>query len=272
MVMPVAFQVAEQSARDNPYLDLDSAVDPQRALSQSLALADAIEAVGVPVQRFAGDPDCPDGVFPNNVFGTTPGRLVIGSMRHPVRRAEAVNPEIRAYFRDRELVDLSERDLVAELTGAMVIDRARGIGYCGMSQRVDPAGLAAMHEAFGLRLSFHFDLAPDEYHTNVVLSVLASRACVLHPDAFTDPAACEAIAAVYPGRTLRLNEEEKLAFAANCIALTERDLFLSATAARVLRPASREALESWGFTLHAVELDEIEKAGGSLRCMIAEIF
>lgn len=270
MVMPQEFRVDSESASDNPYMDLVHAVDPQRARIQALALADRIEAAGVGVTRFEGHVDTPDAVFPNNVFGTTPGRFIVGRMLHPGRRREAEHAGIRAHFAARELVDLSGLDGVAELTGPLVIDRPRGIGYCGMSQRVDAKGRAAMHAAFGLQLTFAFDLAPGEYHTNVVLSVLAGRACVLHPGAFVDPEVPEAIAAAYPGRTLRLEAAEKQAFAANCIALTERDLFMSATGVRALRPGSRAALEAWGFHIHSCELDEIEKAGGSLRCMVAE--
>jgi N-dimethylarginine dimethylaminohydrolase len=141
-----------------------------------------------------------------------------------------------------------------------------------MSTRVDEAGLQAMHQAFDLRLTFAFDLRPGEYHTNVVLAVLAGRACVLYPGAMVDSEVPAAIAAAFPGRTLELDTAEKLAFAGNCIALTQNDLFMSATAAPVLRPHSRQVLEDWGFRLHFVQLDEIEKAGGSLRCMVGEVF
>ena len=41
---------------------------------------------------------------------------------------------------------------------------------------------------------------------------------------------------------------------------------------RALRPSSVQALESWGFRVHEVDVDELEKGGGSLRCLIAEIF
>jgi hypothetical protein len=47
---------------------------------------------------------------------------------------------------------------------------------------------------------------------------------------------------------------------------------MSRTAADALRPKNRALLDAWGFRLHAAALDEIEKAGGSLRCMVAEIF
>jgi N-dimethylarginine dimethylaminohydrolase len=39
-----------------------------------------------------------------------------------------------------------------------------------------------------------------------------------------------------------------------------------------LSAAERAAFARAGFTLHAVPLPEIEKAGGSLRCCIGEIF
>ena len=141
-----------------------------------------------------------------------------------------------------------------------------------MSKRVNQAGLEAMHEAFDLKMTFAFDLDPEEYHTNVVMMVLASRACVIYPGAFVDPAVPEAIASAYPNRTLVLNQSEKDAFAGNCIALTNHDLFMSQTGVNALRVSSRETLESWGFTIHSTDLHEIEKAGGSLRCMVAEIF
>jgi len=272
MVMPRAFRVDPESSADNPYLDLSSPVDPERARRQAEHLAEAVEACGVPVIRFPGCAETPDAVFPNNAFATAPGRFIVGRMRHAGRRREARRADIRDFFSDRELFDLSTVDCVAELTGPLVIDRARNIGFCGMTERVDEAGLEAMHRAFGLRLTYQFGLVPGEYHTNVVMSVLAGRACILYPGAFSDARTPEAIAVAFTGRTLFIDEDEKNDFAANCIALTETDLFMSERAAASLRPSSSATIASWGFTLHTVPLDELEKAGGSLRCLLAEIF
>lgn len=275
IVLPEQFYVETQTARDNRYVDTEAEADSGLAWRQTEDLARLVESVGLTVKRFDGRRDQPDGVFSNNVFATAPGRLVVGSMFHPVRQPEAERDDIRAWFLEDlgyELVDLHPRNCVAELTGVLVIDRARRVGFCGMSQRVDEAGLEAMHEALGLELTYRFDLNDDEYHTNVVLSVLAGRAAVLHPAAFRDPAVPEVLAAAYPGRCLAVTDEEKLAFVANCIALTDTDLFMSAAAAAVLRPESRAALTDWGFTIHSTDLSEPELAGGSLRCMITEVF
>jgi len=275
LVEPSGFRLSKQSAKDNVYMDLSVSVDPDRALDQHRRLSERITACGIPAVRFPGHATTPDELFPNNVFGTIPGRLIVGRMLHPERQLEAGREDIRAFFSQLmryEQVDLSTRDLVAELTGATVIDRSHRIGYCGMTQRVDEAGCRAMHEAFDLALTFKFDLNPDEYHTNVVMAVLASRALVICPEAFADPDVPAAIASAYDGHVLQITAAEKEAFAGNCIALNFKDLFMSQTAVEALDPAKIELLESWRFNIHAVEMDEIEKAGGSLRCCVAEIY
>jgi len=274
MVEPAEFTVCSESAVDNHYMNLADTTDPDRALAQSRALAQIISRQGIDVISFPGDPGTPDAVFPNNVFATTKDRFIIGHMLHPGRQKEAERKDIRSHFiaQDYETVDLSRRDCIAELTGPLIIDHARRIGFCGMTGRVDQVGLEAMHDAFNLKLVFKFDLLAEEYHTNVVMMVLAGRACVIFPGAFVDPLVPQAIARAFPGRTLILNKKEKDAFAGNCIALTDKDLFMSQTGVDALSAVSLASLKDWGFSIHSVSLDEIEKAGGSLRCMVAEIF
>ncbi|MGK7295899.1 MAG: arginine deiminase-related protein [Candidatus Wenzhouxiangella sp. M2_3B_020] len=275
LVEPTDFSLSRQAAQDNTYMDLTVGVNPALALRQHRDLTDRIADCGVPVIRFPGRSENPDDLFPNNVFATIPGRFIVGAMLHPERRQEAQRPDIRAFFTELMRypeVDLSTRDLVAELTGVMVMDRSRRLGFCGLTHRVDEAGCEAMHEAFELALTFRFDLKPEEYHTNVVMSVLASRALVICPDAFVDPEVPAAIAEAFPGHVLEISREEKEAFAGNCLAVTFTDLFISQRAWRTLAPEKRRLVESWDFDVHAVELDEIEKAGGSLRCCIGEIF
>jgi hypothetical protein len=243
----------------------------QRALAETL-----------PAICFTGDPATPDAVFPNNVFATAgrtgptaPGRVLIAQMRHPVRQREAERADILGFFTDvlgYEIHDLRGHAGIGELTGSLVIDRARGLGFCGLSERCDTAGAAAMHAAFGLRATLLFDLAPGEYHTNVVLSVLAGRAVSICPDGFADATVVDAIAALYAPHAIRLDASEKSAFAGNCIAPTRDAVWMSQVAADALRPASRAGFERAGFVVRSVPLDEIEKAGGSLRCCVGEIF
>lgn len=273
LVAPEGFALAEQSASDNAYMDLGVAVDPRRALDQHRDLQRALSS-SLPVVAFPGDPATPDGLFPNNVFATAPGRLVIGHMRHPVRQREAERADIRGFFAAMGYAetDLRAQPGICELTGALVIDRARGLGFCGLSERCDEAGAAAMHAAFGLRGTLMFDLAPGEYHTNVVMSVLAGRALVVCPAGFADPAAAAAIASLYAPHVVELTPAQKASFAGNGIALSPDRVWLSAAGAASLTAAQQACLQHAGFALGQVALDEIEKAGGSLRCCVAEIY
>ena len=274
LVAPEGFALADESARDNRYMDLARTVDAERALAQHRGLQRALSAVR-PTICFAGDPATPDAVFPNNAFATAPGRVMLGHMRHPMRQHETERADIRGFFTDTlgyELHDLRKQPGICELTGALVIDRARGLGFCGLSERCDETGAAAMHAAFDLRATLLFDLAPGEYHSNVVMSALAGRGLAVCADGFADPAVPAALAALYAPAVVELNRSEKAAFAGNCIAVTDDTVWMSEAAADALSSRSRRGFEQAGMALNVVALDEIEKAGGSLRCCVGEIF
>ena len=279
LVSPDGFMRAEQSAQDNRYMADAEAFDAGAALREHHALHRALSE-DVPVFCFPGCEATPDAVFPNNVFATArvggEPRLVIGRMRHPVRQREAERPDIRGFFRDTlgyAEVDLSTQPHPCELTGALVIDRARGIGFCGLSERCDEAGAARMHEAFGLRATLMFDLAAGEYHTNVLLAVLAGRAAVVCPDRLLAPGLVDALRAIYGPHVVVLSAAEQAAFAGNAIALTGNAVWMSRRASASLSGASRRQLETGaGFAVRSVGLDAIEAGGGSLRCCVAEVF
>ena len=278
LVTPEGFCRADESATDNRYMADADGFDARAALDEHRRLQAALSA-SVPTIVFPGDPDTPDATFPNNVFATArvdgAPRCIVGRMRHPVRQREATRTDIRDFFANVvgcSLLDLSMQPHPCELTGALVIDRARGLGFAGLSERCDEAGARLMHEAFGLRATLLFDLAPGEYHTNVVLAVLAGRAAILAPSGFADPADVDAIASLYAPHALRLSQQEAAAFAGNAIALDPERVWMSAGADRALRAESRERLAAAGFEVHSVGLDAIEAAGGSLRCCVAEIF
>ncbi len=243
LVAPSDFRLAAESAGDNVYMAMHESVDSTRAATEHAALASALSEC-LPTIVFPGNRDTPDALFPNNAFATIPGRLIIGAMRHAVRQGETGRDDIRGFFADLlqyEIVDLSTLPLVAELTGSLVIDRARGIGYCGLSERCDMAGARAMHDAFGLKLMFCFELARGEYHTNVVLAILATRAVIVAADGIADPAVVDAIASVYSPHVLKLDGAQKSAFAANAIALSSNIAWMSARARSSLDAQQRDA-------------------------------
>jgi len=280
MVAPDGLRVDAESASDNAYMDLGREVDLPRALAQHATLQRAL-ARRLPTIAFPGDAATPDAVFPNNVFATVRvagevgGRLLVGRMRHPLRQREAERADIRRFFVDAmgyQLFDLRGLPGLSELTGTLVIDRARAIGFAGLSPRCDYEGVRAMHAAFGLRATLAFELTAGEYHTNVVMSALGGRSLVLGPSAFVDPAVPEALAELYGKGCILLDADELRAYAGNCIALDQDRVWMSERAADALTAGTRRAFAERGWHVASVPLDEIEKAGGSLRCCVAEIF
>ena len=129
-----------------------------------------------------------------------------------------------------------------------------------------------MHDAFGLALTFCFALADGEYHTNVVMALLAGRLALIAPDGFADAEAPRAIARSLDDRVVWLSRAQKNAFAGNAIALATDRTWISARGTGSLDPDQLAEIERAGFRIGDIALDEIEKAGGSLRCCIAEIF
>jgi hypothetical protein len=274
LVSPDGFSLATESAKDNVYMAMQSSVKTDVAIRQHHYLAYALSQ-HLPVITFPGRIETPDAVFPNNVFATANNRLILGHMKHAVRQTEADRTDIVEFFTNvlrYTCIDLRTQPGICELTGSLIIDHSRNIGFCGLSERCDEAGARAMVQAFQLKACLLFDLAKAEYHTNVVLSILAGRAAVIAPSGFADVAVSDAIAQFYSPHALLLSSAEKNAFVANVIALSDKDVWMSQTAATHLSAFHQEAFDSAGFNVRAVDLSEIEKAGGSLRCCIGEIF
>lgn len=275
LMSPTGLSTLAVTQADNRYMATDATVDEVGVHAEHRALAAALSSE-LPVWTFPGDAATPDATFLNNAFATVPGRLILGAMRYPERQRETRRRDVRDFFEALlryERVDLAAaRGCVAELTGSLVIDRRRGVGFCGLGERCDLAGAEAMHAAFGLRLTFAFDLAAGEYHTNVIMSVLGGRTAVLCPQGFADGAAAQAIHEAYGDELVELSEAEKAGFAGNCISLRPGTVWMSGHARRSLSAAAAEAVAARGWRIRSVELAQIEKAGGSLRCCVGEVF
>ncbi|MEM9182806.1 MAG: arginine deiminase-related protein [Pseudomonadota bacterium] len=269
------FSVATETADDNQYLDLDEPARSEEAWLQQCKLAQTLRDLGLPTVSFSPLAGAGDSVFPNNAFATNQRRLITGAMHYPGRQRETTHPGIRQFFCQTlgyELVELDRAQCTAELTGSLIIDHARRVGFCGLSERADAAGAAVMHEAFGLRATFLFALEPQEYHTNVVLSVLAGRGAIAYAPEASQQSLREVLDALYGAQVHYLTEAEKNHFAANCLAVTSGDVVMSKRAAEALSEASAAWFRQADFTVTGVDVSELERAGGSVRCMIGEIF
>ena len=161
-----------------------------------------------------------------------------------------------------------------------MLDRAYRVAYACWSPT--DAGLLA---AFGERLGYTvlgFDaVGPDGqaiYHTNVLMNVGVGFA-VICTQALPDPGQRAAVLAslVASGHAIVDLRADQLAnFAGNMLALEnqagEQILAMSSRALASLDPAQREALARHARLVSAPIPTIEDQAGGSVRCMLAEIF
>ena len=268
----------------------------QRALREfdAFAAALAAEGVGVCVVPDSDSPPKPDAVFPNNwVSFHADGTVVLYPMyaenRRAERRTEVVDAVVRETgFKVRRVLDLTSHEKAGrflEGTGSLVLDHVSRVAYACRSPRTDE--IVAREWAREMDYELELFTATDEsgtpiYHTNVALHV-GTRIAVV---------ALEAIAAADRGRiserlaasaheVLAIDHAEMHAFAGNMLEVGSWDeylgdfniLVMSETARHALATSKYKRLYSSVDAVLAVPLDVIERhGGGSVRCMLAEIF
>ena len=260
MVRPDHFRVAYTI---NPYMDLLGQPDPVRALQQWDTVVATLESLGVKVEVLGQRPDAPDMVYAMNlgfVAGTIDGagRVVMSHMRHPQRRVERVSAA--PWFADRGFVPVEVgRDGVGGHLEA-------GDAFCwgdavvaGFGPRTDELGLKSLAVELGTRVRGVQLVHPAMYHLDLAFCPLDSTRAIVCPDAFDRPGA-SALLDLVP-EPLVLTEAEALTFCANSV-VVGRTVVMPACPDRV-----RRRLEAWGFEVVVVEVDELHKGGGSVRCL-----
>ncbi len=297
MVRPRHFGFNAQTAVTNRFQTSGGASDvPQRALREFDAFAAALtgEGVTVCVAEDSDHPRKPDAVFPNNwVSFHRDGTVVLYPMhaenRRAERRQEVIDTVVRTTgFRVNRVVDLTRHETAGrflEGTGSLVLDHVARVAYACRSPRThdDVAVKWARELGYDLEL---FDAADEGgtpiYHTNVLMHV-GSRIAVVALDAISETDRARIAARLEnSGRGIvAIDHAEMNAFAGNMLEVGSWDEYLGDYTILVMSETARHALATDKYkhlyasvdAVLAVPVDVIERhGGGSVRCMLAEIF
>lgn len=293
MVRPAAFGYNEETAVNNYF---QSDVRPDVSTLQQLALAEfdtmvqALRSHGIHVLVIedTATPAKPDAIFPNNWLATSPdGKIAVFPMYAPSRRKEKREDVLKllaekfvvSAVQDWSEYEAEERYL--EGTGSMVIDHDHKMIYAGMSERTSMAVLEKYAAVNGFQAIVF--LATDKngmpvYHTNVVMT-LGDRFCVLCEDAIEEEWELIAVRQLLEStghNIIPITREQMHAFAGNVLQVQnesgEQFIVLSQTAYAALRKEQLQQLEAFGKLL-PIAVPTIEMVeGGSVRCMMAELF
>lgn len=293
MIRPAAFGFNKETAADNFFqsdLKLKVTEIQQKALAEFDNMAQLLREHEIDVIVFEDTPDPikPSAVFPNNWLSTSPdGKIFTYPMLAQSRRLERrqdIITDLSKNYKVNEVQGWShfeKEDRFLEGTGSMVMDHENKMIYAAISERTNISVLEKFAATNGYQAVVF--LATDKnskpiYHTNVMMT-LGDEFCVLCEDAIEEEWELIAIRQLLESTEhaiIPITREQMHAFAGNMLQVKnikgEKYIVLSQTAFKALRREQKEMLEAFAKLL-PVDVSTIEQVeGGSVRCMMAEVF
>ncbi|MDG1333466.1 MAG: arginine deiminase-related protein [Crocinitomicaceae bacterium] len=296
MIEPVQFGFNEAAFETNSFQNKPSSLEAQdvqtKALKEFKRFVDQLRELKVKVLVYADSLDTftPDSIFPNNWISThASGELFTYPMAVANRRAERRNDIMQDLCAE---FNLQHRDLSAwenenpprylEGTGGMIFDRVNQICYAALSPRAHISALEEFCELLNYEVvAFEAFGKNGEaiYHTNVMLSVGETFVCVgIDTIASTDR---DRVISSFESAGKEVitfsNDQIYTDFAGNMLqiknTLDESILVLSKRIFLNLTEYQKRLLTGHNAHLLPIDIATIEKiGGGSVRCMLAEIF
>lgn len=293
MVRPAAFGFNEETAANNAFQvkneSLGAEEIQQRALHEFDTFVNKLKAIGVEVivVEDSTEPHTPDAIFPNNWISFHQDGLVVtypmfSSIRRKERRPEIISDlmasfsvETRIFFEDYE-----REEKYLEGTGSLVLDRVNKVMYACLSPRTN----SALTEELAERLDYRaviFTAVDEEgqeiYHTNVMMALGESFAVVCL-DVIADIMERQEFIEVLEDsgkEIIEIEIEQMMQFAGNMLQVRGEDssyLVMSQAAYDSLDEEQIEEIEQHTKILSSPIPTIEELGGGSVRCMMAEVF
>jgi len=294
MIRPASFGANEETAATNFFQSAGTKTDPrfihETALKEFDNMVELLRKndINVLVIDDTPMPQKPSAMFPNNWLNTSPEGIVSVFPMHAANRRSEKRDDILKTLAEKfivkDLQDWSEFEVEGKFlegTGSMVIDHENKVIYACYSPRTDISVLEKFANANKFRAIVFF--ASDKngqavYHTNVVMT-LAEDFAILCEEAIEEEWELIAIRQLLDSsghEVIRIYKDQMHRFAGNMLQVKntkgEKFLVMSQTAFDSLYEDQKEELSS-KCNLLPISIPTIEQTeGGSVRCMMAEIF
>ncbi len=246
----------------NPWMDPGKPVDLPLAVAQWEELRDRYRALGHTVEELVPDPDLPDMVYAANGATVVDGRVLGARFAHPERGPEAAAHA--AWYREHGFTDLREPEHINEGEGDFAVTASWLLA--GRGFRSSPLSHGEVQEFFG-RPVIGLDLVdPHFYHLDTALCVLddgADGEVMYYPEAFSRGSRA-VLERLFPD-ALIADESDARAFGLNAVS-DGHHVLVPQAAAGLFGPLRERGYEPVG-----IDLGELLKGGGSVKCCTAEL-
>ncbi len=260
MCPPVHFTV---SYAINVWMDPAAPVDPGLAMRQWQELRRTYEELGHEVEVIDPEPGLPDMVFAANGGLVVEGRALGARFTHPERGPEG--PAYQRWF--QAAVDGGR---LKEATPPVATNEGEGdflvVGeriLAGHGFRTDPAAHREVQERFGMPVIGLSLVDPRFYHLDTALAVLGDDDVAYYPEAFSEGSR-EVLRRLFPDAVLATAQDAAV-LGLNAVS-DGHNVVLSAQATGLAGQ-----LRQRGYRPVGVDLSELRKAGGSVKCCTLEL-
>lgn len=244
----------------NPWMDTSTPVDRDLALHQWASLRDTYLSFGHRVDVVDPVAGLPDMVFSANCSLVIGDRALGARFRHPERSAEA--PAYAAWLRDvLGLTGLVEAQHENEGEGDFLV--VGDVVLAGHGFRTATAAHAEAERVFGRPFVSLLLTDPRFYHLDTAVAVLDDSTIAYYPGAFT-AGGRRVLQSLFPGAIVA-NDHDAGVLGLNAVS-DGRHVVLPREAQELA-----EALRRNGFVPVPVDLSELLKAGGSVKCCTLEL-
>ncbi|MDP0489380.1 MAG: arginine deiminase-related protein [Fusobacterium sp. JB019] len=291
MVKPIKFDYNKETAKDNIYQknnNLKKEEIQKRALKEFELLVDKLKKNGVEVNVFKDTllPETPDSIFPNNWFSSHEDSIAFYPMYAKNRREELKKfKESLLGLVDLEKIkkiDLSFKSFenkFLEGTGSLVLDRKFKKAYCCISKRSNKKLFLRTCKKLGYKpVCFKaYQQGSPIYHTNVLMSI-GEKIALVCLEAIKSSKEREKVKKelLSSGKEIiEISLNQVLKYLGNILELQGENgnfIILSETAYNSLTVKQKQTILKFTRIVTS-NVETIEHfGGGSVRCMIGELF
>ncbi|MFE2549379.1 dimethylargininase [Streptomyces sp. NPDC059355] len=243
----------------NPWMDPGKPVDVGLAVLQWERLRELYRELGHTVELIDPVPGLPDMVYAANGATVVDGRVLGARFRNAERVAEG--PAYLDWFRENGFTELHDPRYVNEGEGDFLVTAAHVLAGHGF--RSDERGHREAQAFFGRPVISLELVDPRYYHLDTALAVLDGDEIMYHPEAFA-PGSRALLEALFPDALL-VSAQDAAVFGLNAVS----------DGLNVVLPEAAEELAGQlrerGFHPIGVDLSELLKGGGSVKCCTLEI-
>ncbi|PJN17714.1 amidinotransferase [Streptomyces sp. CB02120-2] len=243
----------------NPWMNPAAATDTDLAIRQWQQLHDLYVELGHTVDLIPPQPDLPDMVYTANGATVIADRALVASFRHAERAAES--KAFLDWFGAHGYEDIAMATHTNEGEGDYLLVGERMLAGSGF--RTTPAAHTEAERMFGLPVVGLTLVDPRFYHLDTALSVLDTDQIMYYPEAFSNESR-QTLRTLYPEAILATDDDAE-AFGLNAVSDGRRVVLPAAATALADRLAEH------GFEPIGMDLSELLKGGGSVKCCTLEL-